>query len=592
MGDGGMKIAQRPRVFLRKLPSRKQFSTSWFVLAFVAALIVGCAPAAEPGRGTEEGRAQPPAERRIKSLTIAEDSEPQIVVTGMGFRINKPLRNAVHHHLATFDHRGEVLPQLAVELPSQAKGTWVVRPDGTMQTRYNLRQDVTWHDGTPLTARDFVFGWQVCMDPELPIESRVAARQIARIDTPDDYTLVIEWANLYASAHALINDDLGPMPVHLLKAAYEADKDQFWRSPYWTREFVGVGPYRMTEWQPGSHIQLEAYDRFYGGRAKIDRITLRFITSAETMVAQLLSGSADFSGSSAIGFEELTHVRREWERAGQKPTVIVGTGAWRHVWVQHRDPIVRELTDPRVKRGLMYALDRQALSDTLSEGFGPVSDTIIPPDDARWEWVKDHLVRYPFDLRQAEQLFTEAGLRKGADGVWATAAGQRMVLPQWVNAGPQNEREMAITADQWKTFGVLTEQTPLSRSQIGDRRLRAGFPALYHTSLPNVNVEAFETRFHSNQCPTEANGWTGQNYGCYLNPSADQLTEQLTKSIDPEEQRRLHQALVRLHTEELPMLPLFFVAELTVARQGITGIKGRSKPEGDATWNIQEWDVQ
>ncbi len=106
-----------------------------------------------------------------------------------------------------------------------------------------------------------------------------------------------------------------------------------------------------------------------------------------------------------------------------------------------------------------------------------------------------------------------------------------------------------------------------------------------------MNVEAFETRFHSNQCPTEANGYTGQNYCCYLNPVADRLTEQLTKAIDPAEQRRLHQALVKLHTEELPMLPLFFVADLTVAREGVTGIKGRSKPEGDATWNIQEWDV-
>src|SRR5205823_4256961 len=109
----------------------------------------------------------------------------------------------------------------------------------------------------------------------------------------DDYALVIEWANLYASANAIINDDLGPMPVHLLKSSYEADKDQFWRSPYWTREFVGVGPYQMVEWLPGSHIQLEAYDRFYAGRAKIDRITLRFVSSVETMIANLLAGTAD-----------------------------------------------------------------------------------------------------------------------------------------------------------------------------------------------------------------------------------------------------------------------------------------------------------
>ena len=144
----------------------------WLVL--LGALLLGaCAPAGGPAR--PEGGQAPPAERRVKSLTIVDDSEPLIVVTGMGFRINKPLRNAVHHHLAVFDHRGEVVPQLAVELPSLAKGTWVVRPDGTMQTTYRIHRDVTWHDGAPLTARDFVFGWTVCMDPELPIEVTVQA---------------------------------------------------------------------------------------------------------------------------------------------------------------------------------------------------------------------------------------------------------------------------------------------------------------------------------------------------------------------------------------------------------------------------------
>ena len=88
------------------------------------------------------------------------------------------------------------------------------------------------------------------------------------------------------------------------------------------------------------------------------------------------------------------------------------------------------------------------------------------------------------------------------------------------------------------------------------------------------------------------NGWTGPELRLPPNPAADQITERHTTSIDSDEQRRLHQALVKLHTEELPMLPLYFVAELTVARQGITGVKGRSKPEGDATWNIQEWNIE
>jgi hypothetical protein len=89
-----------------------------------------------------------------------------------------------------------------------------------------------------------------------------------------------------------------------------------------------------------------------------------------------------------------------------------------------------------------------------------------------------------------------------------------MVLAQWVNAGTENEQEVAIAADQWKAFGTPTEQVVLSRSQMDDRQYRVTFPALYHTSVPRL-VEIPETRFGSANCPGEANRFTGQNYGCY-----------------------------------------------------------------------------
>ncbi len=555
---------------------------------FALALLAGaCAPAAEPSGGRPVAQAARP----VKSLTFAIDSEPNIIITALGSRTPSELRNSIHQHLSTYDHRADVLPQLAVELPSQAKGTWVVRPDGTMQTTYQIHRNVPWHDGTPLTARDFVFAWEVVMDPALPIESRDAAREIARIDTPDDYTLVIEWARLYANAHAIVNDDLGPMPVHLLKSMYDAgNKEQFWRLPYWTREFVGVGPYKLVDWQAGSQILLEAYDGFYAGRPKIDRITLQVIPSVDTIVAHLLAGTVDLAGSAGVNFEQVVHVQREWERAGQKPTAILQTGSWRIVWFQSRNPAVRELLDVRVRRGMLYAIDRQLLVDSLTGGRGHVADTFIPPDDVRWDWVKHVVIHYPYDPRRAEQQFTEAGLRRGSDGAFVNAAGNRLVFSQWANAGTQNEQEVAVTADQWRIFGISTEQVILARAQMDDRQYRVTFPALYHTSVPRL-VEIPETRFGSANCPREENRWSGQNYGCYGSPVADQILGSLKGAIDPGEQQPLYQALIKLHTEELPMLPLYFQADLLVARQGITGLKGSARPYGGSTWNIAEWDI-
>ncbi len=446
------------------------------VVLALAFVLSGCAPAASSTFGQTSSDVSRPS--RIKTLTIAMFREPRIIVTASSSNIGFPLWSAVQNRLAVYDNRGNALPQLAVELPTQANGTWVIRTDGTMQTTYRIRPNVTWHDGAPLTARDFVFGWTVVNDPDLPIENRAVAQEIARIETPDDHTLVIEWKVVDADANVIYLDDIGPLPVHLLATAYASDKDQFWRLPYWTREFVGVGPYELVEWDPGRQVLLHAYDGFYRGRAKIDRVTILFIPNVDTIVANILAGTVDWS--SDLKFEQNTAIKRQWESAGQKPTTILDISALRYVWVQYRNPAFAGLLDARVRRGLLLALDRQALSDGLFEGLAPVADTFIPPDDARWDWFRDIAVTYSYDQRRAADLFTDAGLRRGTDGVFVDAAGSRMTLPQWTNDGPPGPQEIAITADQWRTFGVLTEQTVLPPSQQQDRRLRATFPALFH----------------------------------------------------------------------------------------------------------------
>jgi peptide/nickel transport system substrate-binding protein len=508
----------------------------------------------------------------------------------LGARRYENIRNMTHQQLATIDHRGEALPRLAQELPSRAQGTWTVRPDGTMETIYRLHGNVMWHDGEPLTARDFVFAWNVTSDPDLPIESRAVSREIASVDARDDHTLVIEWRRPYGRANAIVSDDLGPFASHLLKSSYDAgDKELFWRLPYWTHGFIGVGPYRIVEWQPGSQILLEAYDRFYAGRAKIDRIALRFIFSEDALVANLRAGAVDWSG---IDLDPAIELKREWERAGQQPTLIPVRASGDVTWVQHRNPAFPQLQDPRVRRGLLHALNRELLAEAMfPERLGLVADSVIPPDDIRWEWVKDDITRYPHDVRRAEELYAEAGLRRGSDGVFANASGTRMVLPYWATAGTENERLLPINADQWKSFGVMTELAFLTRAQADDRQYRSSFPGLINASL-RWDLPALEVRFVSANCPSEGNGWTGMNYGCYVNPAVDQIFDRLKAAIEPDELRGPYRDFIRLYTQELPALPLYFGASAILVRQGITGVVGAAKPEGAATWNIDQWDIE
>src|SRR4029453_17915144 len=159
----------------------------WPLVVGVALALAACAPAA-PARPEVRDAPGVAAPAAPKTLTVALEDEPDTLGYRLGVTSNTTggnLQLGVHQTLVRGDERGEFHPMLAVELPSQAAGTWTLRPDGTMQTGYRIRQNVSWHDGTALTAKDFVFAWTVSGDAAIPQSNHNVAPQISRIDTPD-----------------------------------------------------------------------------------------------------------------------------------------------------------------------------------------------------------------------------------------------------------------------------------------------------------------------------------------------------------------------------------------------------------------------
>lgn len=552
--------------------------------------LAACTPRTAPGDASNQPGAQAP--QRPKSLTLALNGEPEHFVFDFGSRGfggigNADLTLAVHQSLTTYDDRGATHPMLAAELPAPENGTWVVRPDGSMQTTYKLRPNVTWQDGVPLRASDFGFGWTLIQDRDLPISGRPLADKVSSLAFPDDATLVIEWSKTYPLAAALTGSDLPPLPPHILEAPYRADKESFIIHPYWKREFMGVGPYRLAEWEPGSHLVLRAYDGYYRGRAKIDTINVRFIADENSIVANLLSGSVDGIVKNAINFEQSMFVKREWEQAGKKPVVIAQTTHWRMLAVQFRDPRPREMLDVRVRRGLIHAIDRQAMVNVALDGQSPVSHSFVPPDDSRWDAVQDVMARYEYDPRRAQELLAEAGWRRTADG--ATINPNATLTLETSSGGL--EQLGTISADYLKQIGVGVNLVVLSAGESRDTQRVAQFPSLMTTSIP-LAFEHNLGRINGPNCPSEQTRWTGLNSGCYQNPDHDRIIDSIGSTIEPNRLRDLWRDLVRHQSEQLPVLPLFFNVTVSLFREGVTGSKGDTKPRTNMTWNVYEWDVQ
>jgi ABC-type transport system substrate-binding protein len=86
--------------------------------------------------------------------------------------------------------------------------------------------------------------------------------------------------------------------------------------------------------------------------------------------------------------------------------------------------------------------------------------------------------------------------------------------------------------------------------------------------------------------------WAGGNRGCCQNPEMDRTIEALTTAIEPDAQRRLYRDLVRMQSEEFPVLPLYFNVQITVFRDGVLGVKGDTQPRTSVSWNVTEWDLR
>ncbi len=248
------------------------------ILACGVALVVGCAPGSGQGSSStsDPAIARPSVTKTIRIGTRKEPLTGIALFAGGGVGGIEP---AILYHagLTIYDDQGDLHPHLAQKVPSVADGDWRVAADGRMEVTWRLRPNIVWHDGTQLSAGDFIFGMQVLRDEEIPVPRARWLRLVDEVTAPDPTTLLVTWRQPYILANASGPIDIAAVPGHILGDLYAAgDKNVFVNSTYWTHTFVGLGPYKLGEWVLGSRQQATAFDQYFLGRPKIDRIEWRF----------------------------------------------------------------------------------------------------------------------------------------------------------------------------------------------------------------------------------------------------------------------------------------------------------------------------
>ena len=340
--------------------------------------------------------------------------------------------------LRTDAHEG-YRSELATTVPSAANGG--ISADGKTIT-FHLRHDAKWSDGVPFTSADVAFTTKLALDPATNEVSREGFDRIAKVDTPDPYTVVFHLSKPYANIIAIYASGGGVpvLPKHLLEHVANINTAGYNALP------VGIGPFAYKAWKRGDEIDLVANPLYFRGRPKLDRIVYKIIPDRNTTLAQLQTHEIDLWIRVPGAY---------LERATSIPNIkLLRTESfgWNHLDFVTSHPVV---ADPVVRRALRMALDRETLRVKIGHSLSMLSETIYGP--AHPAHVTTPIPMVPFDIAAANQMLDQAGWKRGPDGI-RTKNGVRLNISVGLPSGaPDADQQIELIRSWWSQLGVMLD---------------------------------------------------------------------------------------------------------------------------------------
>lgn len=292
--------------------------------------------------------------------------------------------------LARYWTGGELEPDLAEN--------WEIADDGLTIT-FNLRDDVVFHDGTPLTSRDVQVSFERIIDDATGATNQAELLVIDTIDTPDDHTVVL---NLAQPSAPLISY-LGQIETAILSADFlEAGGDP-------NTEAVGTGPFTLEERESGVRIVVAKNpDYYHEGYPLLDRIEFVPYADEDTRMAAALGGS-ELEVAEYVPWKDYETIRND-------PNLVLHAGDAAAFMTVMYNVSVPPFDDPAVRYALGFAYDRQAIVDIVFFGEGsPITGGLVPP--GLWGHAEHLNGTFEYNPDRARELLAEAGYPDGFDAL-------------------------------------------------------------------------------------------------------------------------------------------------------------------------------
>lgn len=517
------------------------------VLALVL-LAAGC-PAEDDGEPTAEPDPTPdetpqdtgPAEELTFAVTTEERNlTPWTQDTGYpGYY----MMTLVYDTLFWLDENLEPQPWLVED--------WEVSDDG-LTWELRLHDDVTWHDGEPLTSSDVAFTVDYLTEHPRP-RFAPTFEPIESIETPDPQTVVFTLSEPQASFILRPLADLPILPEHVWS---EVD-DPFTLTD---EPPIGSGPYELAEFAPGEFWRFEANEDYFMGAPLVQELRMPFV--AETTAAHLAVQTGEADAVTAPLTPELV------EQFEELPDVdLVEGGGFRGFYLimnNERPPF----DDPALRRAISLAIDIDDLVETVTLGTGTPGSPGFVHRDA--PWANPETRDYDRDVDTANQLLDELGYEPGDDGVRQGPDGE-LAYDLLVRADSAELVRTAELISEWVSeigieLTVTTADQATLTEQMWPDQPRGQFQGDYFIGVHSwAGVIHFDPNyliglFHSDP---ELGGLSRTGYA---NPEFDALAEEQEETVDEAERYALLAEMQEILARDMPASALYFPAEIVPYR--------------------------
>jgi peptide/nickel transport system substrate-binding protein len=447
---------------------------------------------------------------------------------------------------------------------------WDVSDDGLTWT-FRLRDGLTWSDGVPITAQDFVWTAEFIIANDISSWSD-GYTYTESVTAVDDRTIV--WRTTRPTVVPGLPGYNMILPEHVWGDFTVKELKSFRNFP----DPVVSGSFNLVEWRQGEYWRMEARDDYWAGAPNIDEIVFRIYNSSEAVVQALVKGAIDYTTIPTAPLFEAVK-----DRPGIGTAIDSAEGFYQMSFNVVDDPKSTAhpaVLDPVVRSAVEYAIDRETLIERVLRGYATPGSTPIVPFYDYWHWEPPPDVARRFDPAEANRILDEAGyLDTDGDGVREMPAGGEPL-------------QFRLYVDVTDSDGI--KAAPFIQSWMGDIGIEVSIRSMTDSKLFDLWLEAFDwdmiifswgttpdpdfllSSFTTNQCAV----WSDT---CYSNPEYDALYKEQQTTIDPIARRGLVHQMQQIIYRDSPEIVLWYPNSFEAWRSDRwTGFVRWPEPDGVA----------